>query len=169
MNRTAAARESVRRDAKTLLDTVGVSRVVIIDDEYAASVEELLGICSELSAAESERMPHLQGIHFDAPEELWAVEIREAWQKLDNAARRRVLAEARELDAGSAAVSADGETREEQAADDYKAASALEEILGGLAGLELVLLSLSEVEGARNRSSQGCEGGEHVTVFRSGL
>ena len=55
-----------------------------------------------------------------------------------------MLAEARELDAASAVASTDGETGEEQAADDYKAASSLEEILDGLAGLEFVLLSLSE-------------------------
>ena len=144
MNNAAAVREKVRKDAKKLLDTVGVSRVVIVDDEYAAHVEKLLEICSALRATDLARLPHLQEIPFDAPYELWSGEIRKVWQTLDNAKQRRVLAEARMLDTTSTAGSADGETGEEQAADDYKAANSLEEILDGLAGLEFVPLSLSE-------------------------
>ena len=144
MSSAAPVRENVRRDTKTLLDTVGVSRVVIVDDEYANTVEELLGICSELTAAESAQLPHLHRIHFDAPRELWMAEVREVWQKLDNVERRHVKTEARKSDSVSTAASEDGVIFERQAADDYKAASSLEEILDGLAGLEFVELSLSE-------------------------
>ena len=141
MNSAAAVRENVRRDAKTLLDTVGIYRVVIVDDEYAVNVEELLGICSsELAVADLQRLPHLQKVQFDAPREVWAGQIRQVWQTLDSGERRRVLAQARRLNAASV----EGETGDEQAANDYKAAMSLEEVLNGLAGLEFVPLSLSE-------------------------
>ena len=144
MNNSAEVLENVRRDAKTLLDTVGVSRVVIVDDEYAARVEELLGICSGLTAPDAVALPHLQGVDFYTPHELWVDEVREVWQTLDNTQRRGVLAEARKLDAASTGASADGESGNGQAVDDYKAASSLEEILNGLRGLEFILLSLAE-------------------------
>ena len=145
MNSATEVLNNVRRDAKTLLDTVDISRVVVVDDEYAASVEELLGICSELGPAESSRLPHLQRTYIDAPYEVWTDEVREVWQKLNNAERLRVVLEARKLYAASTAALADGETGQaEGAADDFKAASSLEEILGGLAGLDFVLLSLGE-------------------------
>ncbi|MCY3772579.1 MAG: hypothetical protein OXG98_11245 [Gemmatimonadetes bacterium] len=118
---------------------------MVIDDEYAANVEELLGICSELVPAESSRLPHLEEIYFDAPHAVWTDEVRETWEKLNNTERRRVVVEARKLHAASSASLADGETgQDETAADDFKAAGSLEEILGGLAGLDFVLLSLSE-------------------------
>ena len=144
MDSAAAVRESVRRDAKTLLDTVGVSRVVIVDDEYAADVEQLIGICSGLTSEGAAGLPHLEGVHFDAPQSLWGNEVREVWQRLGHAEHRRVLAEARRFDATSKAASAHVQAGQRQAADDYKAAGSLEEILDGLAGLELVLLSLGD-------------------------
>ena len=140
VNSSAEVRANVRKDTKALLDTVGIYRVVIVDDEYAVNVGELLGICSELALADSKRLPHLQEVQFDAPRELWAGQIRQVWETLDHGERRHVLAQARELNAASV----EGEAGEERPADDYKAAMSLEEVLQGHAGLELVLLSLSE-------------------------
>lgn len=144
MNSATELLIKVQRDAKELLDTVGISRVVIVDDEYAASVAELLGICSELAPAESSGLPHLQEIQFDAPHAVWTEEVRAVWEKLNNKERRHVVLEARYLFVASTAASEDGETgQDEKVVDDFKAASSLEEILGELAGLDFVLLSLS--------------------------
>lgn len=145
MNSVTEVLIKARRDAKELLDTVGISRVVIVDDEYAASVEELLGTCSELAPTESSRLPHLQRIDFDAPHAVWTEEVRGVWEKLNNTKRRHLVLEARKLYSASTAASEDDETgQDEMAVDDFKAASSLEEILGELAGLDFVLLSLSE-------------------------
>ena len=100
MNSTDVVRTQVRRDAKTLLDTVGVSRVVIVDDEYADRIEELLGICSVLTTPGARALPHLRGVDFDAPREVWTAEVREVWQTLDDSQRSDMLAEETQVGCG---------------------------------------------------------------------
>ena len=74
-------RESARRDAKKLLDTVGVSRIVMVDDEYAVSVDDLLRICEELGTARVAELPHLDTIAPDDPDEERNDAIRDAWNQ----------------------------------------------------------------------------------------
>lgn len=145
MNSAAANRESARQDAKKIFDTVGVSRIVMVDDEYAPNVEDLLGICDVLGAVLAE-LPHLGGVDPDDPEEERNDAIRDVWTSLDNAERWRVLATARESYAALPAATMDSEAEANagQETDDHKAASSLEDILRGLENLEFVPLCLGE-------------------------
>ena len=61
---TEATLQDVREHARLLLRTIGVSRIVVVDDEYAPEVEELLGICAVLSTEQATNLPHLSGINF---------------------------------------------------------------------------------------------------------
>ena len=140
MNSSAEFRANVRQDTKALLDTVGISRVIIVDDEYAPKVSELIGICSQLTQADWKGLPHLQEVPFDAPPALRSGKITQMWDQLNHTERQHVLAQAREL----RALSAEREAGEEQPDGDYKAAMSLEEVLNGHAGLELRLLCLGE-------------------------
>ena len=143
MNSVAANRESARQDAKKIFDTVGVSRIVMVDDEYAPNVEELLGICDVLGAVLA-LLPHMSGVDPEDPEDERNDAIRDVWTALDNAERRSVLATARESYAALPEDRMDGEAKVGQETDDRKAASSLEDILHGLENLEFVALCLSE-------------------------
>ena len=144
MNSVKADLEDIQRNAKILLDTVGVSRIVIVDDEYATSVEELLGICSQLTEAESAQLPHLQEIQFSAPSEIISQDIRKVWNTLDSTEQRYVLIEARKKIVASSSDLVETETELGHVTDDFKAASSLEGILDELPGIELVLLPLGD-------------------------
>lgn len=88
----------MRRHAETLLSAIGVSRIVVVDDEYFTGqieVEELLGICTLLTADRASALPHLHGIDFEADREIWADRVRETWEALDEPGRREVLERAR--------------------------------------------------------------------------
>ena len=139
------ALDRVRSNAKTLLDTVGVSRVVVVDDQYADGVEGLVGICSELERTEAAGLPHLKGVQFTAPDEVWSDQVRVAWKELDREARREVLTAARSIRAVLGEPSSDDEPADLHEVDD-QAAACLEEILGSLGGCEFVPLSLAEWE-----------------------
>ena len=147
MNSAAAIRESARQDAKKIFDTVGVSRIVMVDDEYGPNVEDLLGICDEFLAVLAE-LPHMGGVDPDDPEDERNDGIRDVWTSLDNTERRRVLATARESYAALTAATMDGEAKAKakagQETGDDKAASSLEDILRGLENLEFVPLCLGE-------------------------
>ena len=41
MNSSIAALEAIRKHAEALFTTIGVSRIIVVDDEYALDVEEL--------------------------------------------------------------------------------------------------------------------------------
>ena len=143
-----AAMDRIRSNAKTLLDTVGVSRIVVVDDEYADGVERLLGICSELESAEAAGLPHLEGVQFAAPYEIWSEQARVAWEGLDREARRNAFAAGLSLESALGDASADGGATDSHEVDDL-AAACLEEILGSLGGCEFVTLSLGQWEERR--------------------
>ena len=89
MSKSQAVHGDLGEDAQTLFNAVGVSRIVVVDDEYATlDVEELLGICSEAPVADSRALPHLQEVHFDDPYDLWAREVRGTWETLDQTSAR---------------------------------------------------------------------------------
>ena len=139
MNSTAATLAAVREHAEQLLNTIGVSRIIVVDDEYAPQVEELLGICSELGPRAA-TLPNLGDIDFEAPREIWTELVRDAWGELDDTARQRVLANARALGVAAALPAAEGEAEKDV---DAKAADSLEDILRELAHCEYITLSLS--------------------------
>ena len=143
----AVVLERVRSDAATLLDSVDVSRVVVVDDEYADGVERLIGICSEVESAEAAELPHLAGIQFAAPYEVWTARVRSAWEGLDKPAQRELLAAARRAESGSSGPFADGESWEAEQVGDDLAAASLKQVLGSLGGrCEFVTLSLGDWE-----------------------
>ena len=146
----AVVLERIRSDAATLLDSVDVSRVVVVDDEYADGVERLIGICSEVESAEAAELPHLAGIQFAAPYEVWTARVRSAWEGLDKPAQRELLAAARRLESGSSGPFADGESWEAEQVGDDLAAASLKQVLGSLGRrCEFVTLSLGDWEDRR--------------------
>ena len=79
----------------------------MVDDEYAADVGELLGMCEELGNARTAELPHLQGVRPEDPVEVRNAVIREAWEGLGRAQRRGLLTLAREAHAAQTGVRAD--------------------------------------------------------------
>lgn len=142
--------DRVCSNAKTLLDTVGVSRIVVVDDEYADGVERLLGICAELKSAEAAGLPHLAGVPFAAPYEVWSEQVRGTWEGLDRDARREALVAALHFESARGDAAATGGSAGSYAADDL-AAACLEEILGSLGDCDFVTLSLGQWEECRER------------------
>lgn len=165
MNSSTPKEEQILRDAKTLLDTVGVSRVVIVDDEYAASVEDFLGVCSDLPAAERAKLPHLDHIEADMPYDLWTDATRDVWKDLKQSESRSLLREARTLHAASTEASSESQPEEQQLADDYMAASSLDRVLGDLTDLEFVPLSLGEWKEQGDKLLQDVKAAETVVLF----
>ena len=151
----AAVLERVRSDAATLLDSVDVSRVVVVDDAYMDGVARLLGICAEAGSAEAGSaeaagLPHLGGIEFGAPYELWSARVRSAWEGLAWPARRELLAAARRLESGSSGQLADGQSLEADQVGDDLAVESLKQVLGSLGqACEFVTLSLGDWEDRR--------------------
>lgn len=158
----SAELDRVRANAKTLLDTVGVSRVLVIDDEYADWVERLLGICSELESADAGDLPHLEGVQFDAPTEIWTNQVRAVWERLHREERRETLAAARHLESASEDGAARDGPAEPPGVDD-RAADCLEDVLGSIGGCEFVTLSLGDWE--ERREAMLAEDAARRTLF----
>ena len=116
MNSVPPKAETVRQHAERLLTSIGISRIVVVDDEYSGDrpeVEELLGICTVLQAGQAATLPHLDRIDFEADREIWVVRVREEWRELGEKARQEILERARSLEAGSAPEGAsDGSTED---------------------------------------------------------
>ena len=142
--------DRIRSNAETLLETVGVTRVVVVDDGYAYGVEKLLGICSEVESAELASLPHLASVQFSAPDEVWTEQVRGVWGEMKPEARREAFAAARRLELSFGDASGDGGRADSYEADNL-AATCLAEILGPLGGCEFVTLSLEQWEERRDR------------------
>ena len=107
MNNAADNRETARQDAKRLLDRIGIGRILIVDDEYATDVGELLGMCEELGSARTAALPHLQRVGPEDPADVRNGAIREVWDELNRAQRRELLARAREAHAAETGAHVD--------------------------------------------------------------
>lgn len=140
--------DRIRSNAEALLDTVGVSRIVVVDDEYADRVEKLLGICSELETTQAVSLPHLEHVQFSETYEVWSEQLRVAWEGLGRDARRDAFAAALRLESAQGDAFAEDGPTDSHEVDDL-AASCLEEILGSLGGCEFVTLSLGQWEERR--------------------
>lgn len=154
MANTSVTLDQARSSAKALLETVDISRIVVVDDEYADHVEELIGLCSVIGSAVGD-LPHLDWIDFSAPEGVWTDEVRTAWRKMDRPARRETTLAARRLEASMGSSSADLEAAEpEQTGDveavDKQAANVLAQLLTALQNCEFLTLSLVEWRDRRN-------------------
>ena len=173
MSSAAPTAETVRQHAERLLSSIGISRIVVVDDEYSVDrpeVEELLGICTELQAGQAVELPHLDDIDFEAVREIWAARVRERWRELGETARQEVLDRAHSLEEEGSLQDAGDRSSEDKApplrtaeidvpepgagdtpdgavpADsvDMSAAKSLKEILHGLKECEFMALSLRE-------------------------
>ena len=141
---STAVREVIRSDAAALLASVGVSRVVVVDDQYAADVEELIGICSAMVGRDEFKFRHLSNVDFHSPHEVWSGSVRDVWKSLDNGSRRTLLAEARAVESETGGRTADEDFSDSQEMGDFRAATCLQEILGELSDCEFIPLSLGE-------------------------
>ena len=173
MSSTLPTAETVRQHAESLLSSIGISRIVVVDDEYSGErpeVEELLGICTALPAGQAAALPHLDHIDFEADREIWANHVRERWRELDETARQEVLERAHSLEEEGAPQDAGDSSSEDKAPPlgtdetdvvepgagdtpdsgagantvDTSAAKSLKEILHGLNQCEFMALSLEE-------------------------
>ena len=139
---TGVGVENIREDAARLLAYVGVSRIIVVDDEYAVTLEELLGICSEL-LENSDQLTHLGDVDFGSADEVWKGSVRNVWESLDDTEREGLVFEARaaQLTVGD---TSDGESVNLGEGEDFMAAERLDDVLGKLADCEFLKLSLAK-------------------------
>ena len=138
---SATTTQTLRAHARELFANIGVSRIIVVDDEYLpAAVEDLLGICSAISATLAAELPHLDEIDFNAPREIWTDRVREAWDRLNDAGRKELMARARAVEAAEPPLATNGDAKD----IDATAASSLEDLLHQLEDCEYITLSLSE-------------------------
>ena len=145
----AATPEPIRQHAQLLLTSIGVSRIIVVDDKYdEPEVETLLGICSTLEPEQLSALPYLAGVDFGADREIWIGVVRDTWTVLDDTARRALLshahAHARAPAAALTPPAGDTAVDHTQEQVDARAAESLEKILDGLEDCEYVTLSLSQ-------------------------
>ena len=154
MSSAPATAEIVRQHAERLLSSIGISRIVVVDDEYSGDrpeVEELIGICSVLPAAQAAELPYLDHIDFEADRAIWASGVRERWPDLEETAKLEVLEQARSREEKAAETEVsdpDASNTPDAAASaesvDTRVAKSLKEILDGLNQYKFVALSLKE-------------------------
>ena len=146
MPNSAAAQgpDGLRSHVRLLLTTIAVSRIIVVDDEYAPTVEDLIGICTVLDPAQAAKLPHFRGIDFQVDAAIWGDTVHDQWEDLDGAQRRELLELARAFEAEVSAPRVGGGTDDTDERVDTRAAKSLEEILGSLNECEYVTLDLYE-------------------------
>lgn len=141
---TATATQKLRSHARELFANIGVSRIIVVDDEYSTTdVEDVLGICAEIGPTRAAELPHLDGVDFGAPREIWTDRVREAWETLGVTGRQELMARARAhaTNAAESPLETGGDEPEEI---DATAARSLEVLLGQLEDCEYITLSLGD-------------------------
>jgi len=97
VNSVPGETQTVRQHAQALLGAIGISRIIVVDDEYSEGrheVEELLGICTALDAADAAKLAHFGEIDFEADREIWAEAVRKRWVELSGEARKEAITSA---------------------------------------------------------------------------
>lgn len=139
---------TVRDHTAQLLAAIGVSRIIIVDDQYAhedLAIEDLIGIVEVLDLERRQEVPNTSGIDFSSPREIWTAALRDCWNRWDDGMRRTALDRARGLEDEEperSTTESPGEGTKNQV--DHRAAESLEEILGKMADCEYITLSLDE-------------------------
>ncbi len=122
--------------------SIGVSRIIVVDDEYSTTnVEDLLGICAEIDPTLAADLPHLDEVDFGAPREIWTERLREVWKTLGATGRQELMAHARATDAAEHTLETGGDEPEKI---DATVARSLEVLLGQLEDCEYITLSLGD-------------------------
>ena len=139
-------RETVREDAGKLLAAIGVSRIIVVDDQYADDpfgVEDLVGVCAELGSARAAELPSLDGIDFGIDPGILANLVRDRWAELGDTERTNLRRRAHAL-AAEAQPSPMGSQSNLKDSVDSTAAESLEDILDELPECEFMALPLSQ-------------------------
>lgn len=141
MSKRTTTLEDVRVNAGRLLETIGIKRIVVVDDEYATgtvSVEDLLGFFSELDPAHAALLPYLDGVPFHTEYDVWSGILLEKWEAMETGQQIDLLRHAR-------AKAAEKVTTTQSDPDgDAHAAVGLQELLADLPQCSLVTLSLGQ-------------------------
>ena len=135
--------KELREHVRQLVATLNVCRIVVIDDQYMArSVEDVIGLCSELPAEDAAAVAHLGDVDFAADDDVWVDALRETWATLDESERRAVHMELEEVGGRTSTVS--GKSVELGAEEDAVAGKALDAMLRDVEGFEYLPMSLEE-------------------------
>ena len=141
MDEVNTDQERIKEDAAKLLESVGLSRIVVVDDEYAGSLADLLGICPDLGNENVKRLQFLEAVNFENPDELWKHDVEEIWKSLNDTERQSLLLQARTLEASVETQELEEEVGNPRNENDTRAATCLVEVLGKLPDFEFTTLS----------------------------
>ena len=76
------AEQSSKIALHSLFDSLGIKRVVCIDDEFLpVSVEDITGLCFDAGIDFCKSVQELKGINFDAKERIWKNSLAKYWQE----------------------------------------------------------------------------------------
>lgn len=146
MNSSRSALTDVRENAGLLLKSIGIRRIVVVDDEYSTeeegSAEDLLGLCDALGPAQASSLPSLGDVPFDVDYGIWSGILLKKWESMVPERRAEALRQARWLVGAGHEVPADA--AQEEPGADARAARGLFELLSGLKECSFVTLSLGQ-------------------------
>lgn len=155
-----AEKAKAREALNSLFQQLNIKRVVCIDDEYAQPhIEAVLLCCGNLGVEHCRTKPtlkKLRKVDFDAPENGWRDQLRQAWDEMPEEQQRKILREVC-IEAG------------DEVAIDQTALVMLKQLLEGIEGCEFKELSptewqrdkgsfLSPPEMIENRAANGQSG-----------
>ena len=146
MNNTKVPLATVRAHAQSLLTSIGVSRIIVVDDQYRErDVEDLIGLCATLTPAQAAALPHLGNIDFRADQDIWIDLLRSRWTTLTSEERGSVLANANasQTEYSTRPEGHDGAGPRENRVD-TRTATSLKELLVPLDECDCITLSLGE-------------------------
>jgi hypothetical protein len=99
----AGALAKAQKTASALLAIVGVTRVVCVDDNFEGGLVDLVEACLQLPEGVAD-ISGITGVNFEAPIEIWRIELGTAWNDLSQSQQRIALSDARDkagiLDSG---------------------------------------------------------------------
>ena len=142
-----ASLDTVRTHAQSLLTSIGVSRIVVVDDLYRQNdVEDLIGLCATLPPEEAAMLPHLSSVDFHADQDIWIGELQSIWETLPNEERASILAEANAAHIRESPSSSDADHHAAPSENhiDASTATSLRELLASIADCDYITLSLGE-------------------------
>lgn len=142
-----ASLDTIRTHTQSLLTSIGVSRIVVVDDLYRPNdVEDLIGLCATLPTEDAAMLPHLGSVDFHADQDIWIDEVRSIWETLPIEERASILAEANASHSGESPSSSEVDDHATPSENhvDASTATSLRELLASIADCEYITISLSE-------------------------
>ncbi len=103
-----------------LLDVVGITRVIVVDDAFEPTLDDLIAAGHCMPAVEAS-IAEIGSIDFAVEPEVWQGELRARWEQLDSDQRRRAVEELRVRSSGSPTADAElGHLRDLMASVDFR-------------------------------------------------